>query len=86
MLVLDERNAQIVVQAFEKAWAEISVEGAAELNDRAQARELLATRILILAQAGENDVAQLAQAAIHYFRTRQSDMAKDIECSGVIAV
>ena len=85
MLVLDETCAQIVVQAFDEAWAEISAECAAELKDPVRIRELLATRILILAQAGENDVAQLMRGAIHYFRARQSGMASDAECNGIIA-
>lgn len=74
MLVLDERSAQIAVQAFDKAWAEISAECAAE--DPVRTRELLATRILVLAQAGENDVVQLTREAIHYFRRRKSGVPK----------
>lgn len=85
MLVLDERSAQIVVQAFDEAWAEISVEGVAALEDPDRIRELLATRILALAQAGENDIAQLTRAAVHYFRARQSGIARGLECSGMTA-
>lgn len=76
MLVLDERSAQIAVQAFDKAWTKISVECAAELNDPVRIRELLATRILVLTQTGENDAAQLAREAIHYFRARKSGLPK----------
>jgi hypothetical protein len=68
MLALDDRTIQIVTEAFDNAWSEISACSAGGDVDRIQAREQLAKRILRLAQAGMMDQEALARVALLHFR------------------
>jgi hypothetical protein len=67
----DSETTHILGLAFEAAWETVNASGSmfADASHAAQARELLAKRIIELAQEGERDHHRLVENALAYLAT-----------------
>ena len=64
----DDNEVQVLVEAFDEAWKRVQEDGGSPVGDgHAEAtRELLALRIIEIAQLGERDSSRLRDDALAY--------------------
>ena len=71
----DPETAHLLAAAFENAWKSVTARGDrfADPLKAAQSREVLAKRIIELAQHGERDSIRLCDDALAYLRKQSAD-------------
>ena len=71
----DPETAHLLAAAFENAWKSLTARGdrLADPLEADHSREVLAKRVIELAQRGERDSIRLRNGALSYLRTQSAD-------------